>query len=554
MVDHNVTRDQTLRFMYAQNRVALENLGIGAYDEPERGYGGRQIQNIVRVQQAGPLGRRAFLNSRIAFSQLDLDIHSNTEKQTIRVLDSFTSGGAQQHQDLRYDWLQMMADIDYVRGVHSFRFGNDLWFQHVRNIQENNYLGTYTFASLADFEAGRPSIYSQVIGDPKDTFLSVRTGMYFQDDIKLKGLTLSPGLRYSVQNLVNDHTAFEPRFGFTWSPRTTGATVLRGSIGWFHGYIPEPLYEQTLRIDGRRQREYIIRDPSYPDPGDLSALPPSAVNRYLLGDDFHLQQNFRWSAGMDQVISPRFRFNVLYNWIHLQEQPRGLNLNPLVNGVRLDPNYGNVIASVTDAEIKRHEVVVNTTLALAAPSPALNQARFNWRRMNVQAGYTFIRPENNSDGWFSVPPTGNVDDDWGPGPADSPYRVNIVATGTQLRNLTTVLTWIANAGQVYTETTGFDDNHDGIVNDRLPGVGLRSLRGDPQFTMNARLQYAFALRGGGAGGGQPRYRLNLFTNVTNVTNHRNYGGYSGVIPSEFYRRPTFVQNPRRAEVGLNLSF
>jgi hypothetical protein len=53
---------------------------------------------------------------------------------------------------------------------------------------------------------------------------------------------------------------------------------------------------------------------------------------------------------------------------------------------------------------------------------------------------------------------------------------------------------------------------------------------------------------------QPRYRLNLFANVTNVTNRRNYGGYSGVITSDFYRQPTFVQNPRRAEVGMNLAF
>src|SRR5688500_17593927 len=101
MIDHDVTRNQTVRFMYSQNRIALENLGIGAYDEIERGWGGRQLQNIVRIQHAGPLGRRAYVNSRVAWSQLDLDLHSNTEAQTIRVLDSFTSGGAQQRQDMQ---------------------------------------------------------------------------------------------------------------------------------------------------------------------------------------------------------------------------------------------------------------------------------------------------------------------------------------------------------------------------------------------------------------------------------------------------------------------
>jgi len=145
----------------------------------------------------------------------------------------------------------------------------------------------------------------------------------------------------------------------------------------------------------------------------------------------------------------------------------------------------------------------------------------------------------------------HVEPDWGPGPADAPYRVNIVATGTQLKNLTTVLTWVASAGQVDTETTGFDENGDGIVNDRRPRVGLRSLRGDSQFTMNARLAYAFGF-GGDAPGAQRR--LNLFANVTNVTNRRNFGGYSGVRTSDFYLRPTFVQNPRRAEVGMNVSF
>ena len=44
---------------------------------------------------------------------------------------------------------------------------------------------------------------------------------------------------------------------------------------------------------------------------------------------------------------------MLYNYIHLQQQPRGRNLNAPVNGVRPDPRFANVIEVVTDTEIKR---------------------------------------------------------------------------------------------------------------------------------------------------------------------------------------------------------
>jgi hypothetical protein len=551
VLDHALTKNQALKLSYNLGRQALHNLGVGNYDLPERAYGGRQINNQFRIQEAGPLGRRTFMNTRLAFRQMDLDLTSETEAPTIIVLDAFNAGGAQQQQDTRLQGLTLASDVDYVRGIHSFRAGLQSDADWARNIQRTNYLGTYTFSSLDAYNAGTPILFTRIVGDPRVAFFSIRNAVYLQDDIKMKGLTLSPGVRYSQQNLVDDWSGWEPRFGVTWSPRTNGATTLRASAGIFHGFLAPALYEQTLRVNGDTQRELIIRNPTYPDPGTEGAL--STTNRYLLGD-FNLQRNVRYSAGIDQVLSPRVRVNVLYNWIHLQQNARGDNLNPLINGVRLDPNYGNVIAVVTDTQIRRHEVFVNSNISLAAPSPALQQARFNPRRMNVQVGYTLIHAQNNSAGAFVPPPTGNVEDDWGPGPQDAPYRFNIVATGTQLRNLTTVLTWLANSGQVYNETTGFDENGDGILNDRRPGVGLRSLRGDGQFQMNARLSYAFVLGGPAAPGTQSRYRLNVFTNINNLTNHRNYAGYSGVITSPFYKTPTVVNNPRRVDVGMNLTF
>jgi hypothetical protein len=553
LLDHAITINQTLRLSASSNRIALENLGVGNFDLPDRAWGGRQLFTNVRLQEAGPLGRRAFINTRLAYTQVELDIRPATEARTLIVLDAFNAGGAQQRTDSTTKLATMVSDIDYVRGIHSWRVGSQLDVNWTRASQANNYLGTYTFSSREAYEAGAPALYSRIIGEPEVTYFNAMAGLYVQDDVRLKGLTISPGLRYSIQSVVSDRTAFEPRIGFTWAPRASGTTTLRASAGVFHSFLSQFIYEQVLRIDGERQREVLIRNPSYPDPGNAGVLTPTS--KYLMGD-FALQRNVRYSAGLDQALSPLIRVNVLYNWIHFQQQPRGENLNPLVGGVRPDPNFANVIAVVTDSETRRHEFSVNGTIAIAAPGPDLQRARVNWRRMNIQTGFTFVDMQTNSNGPFVPPPTGTVEDEWGPGPADSPYRFNVVVTGTQLRNLTTVLTFIANAGQPYTESTGFDDNEDGIINDRRPGVSLRSLRGDGQFNMNMRLSYAFVLGGGQAGSPaqQSRYRLNLFTNVTNLTNYRNYGGYSGVITSLFYRQPTLVQNPRRVDVGMNITF
>src|SRR5687767_15804193 len=130
---------------------------------------------------------------------------------------------------------------------------------------------------------------------------------------------------YSVQQRVSDKTALEPRFGFTWAPTAGGRTTLRGSVGLFHSWLPEEPIEQTLRLNGELQREIIIHNPSYPDPGSVTerVLP---TNKYSIGN-FKLGRNLRYSAGIDQVLSPRVRVNVLYNYIHLQQQPRGLNVN-----------------------------------------------------------------------------------------------------------------------------------------------------------------------------------------------------------------------------------
>jgi len=113
------------------------------------------------------------------------------------------------------------------------------------------------------------------------TYWNLQAGVYLQDDFRVsKSLTLSPGVRFETQTHVGDHNNFAPRFGITWAPFKGGKTTLRGSWGIFYDWLAPGTYEQTLRVDGVRQQELDIFDPSYPDPG--SGGIETATNQYRL--------------------------------------------------------------------------------------------------------------------------------------------------------------------------------------------------------------------------------------------------------------------------------
>src|SRR5439155_26196299 len=160
-LDYALTLDQTLRFGYNLSRFTNNNLGIGGYDEPQRAYSTENTTNNVRVQHFGPLGRRAVWRSRLQLIWSDADTQSVTDAPTIRVLDAFTSGGAQLTGGDHSHLIDLGSDLDYVLGRHSLRTGillNGGWY---RSNSSSNYLGTYTFDNLQAFLANQPSNYTR---------------------------------------------------------------------------------------------------------------------------------------------------------------------------------------------------------------------------------------------------------------------------------------------------------------------------------------------------------------------------------------------------------
>jgi Carboxypeptidase regulatory-like domain len=603
-LDHALSKDQTLRLGFNRSGRRTENLGIGDYDLPERAYESENTNYSMRAQHVGPLGRRFFINSRLQVFWNHSSTLSVLEAPTIRVLDAFTSGGQQLAGGTRTRTASIASDLDYVRGIHSVRVGlllDNSWFH---SDATSNYLGTYTFESLAAFEANQPRSYTRRIGDPTIDYFNVQGALYAQDDIRLRrNLTLSPGVRYEAQTHVSDYNNVGPRVGVTWSPGTSGKTSFRFSTGVFYDWLGTGTYEQTLRVDGFRQQELNIADPLYPDPGTIGVIPP--VNRYLLSDGVRMPRQLRFSGGAERQLSRQSRVGVTWQHLTGTSLQHGQNLNAPVDGVRPIPEFGNIVQVVSDARSRQDSVTVffNTSLNRPTPPPprppagapaipgattappqafpglaaARTQPLFDWRRMSISGQYSASWLRNNTDGDFSVSPTGSLDREWGVGSGDIPHRVIVQWNAQTLRNLTTSLFANISSGAPYTLQTGFDDNADLIFNDRPAGVARNTERARGQVTINGNINYAFTF--GKTNTAAPpvtaigitsingvvsaqtisvppsgRYRVNIYAQIQNLTNRANFVGYSGVLTSPFFGRPRDVTNPRRVDIGVNFGW
>jgi hypothetical protein len=571
-MDYALTLDQTLRFAYNLTRITNDNLGVGGYDLAERAYSTDSRVHNVRIQHFGPVGRRAFWRSRLQLISSNADSQSATEAVTIRVNDAFTSGGAQAAGGQHSRAINLGSDLDYVLGRNSLRAGillNGAWYQ---SDTSSNYLGTYTFDSLQAFQNNQPSNFTRRIGDPNLSYQMVQAGVYMQDDIRLrKNLTLSPGLRYEAQTHVHDVGDFSPRFGMTWAPFAGGQTTLRGSAGIFYDWLLTNTYEQALRVDGVRQEELNILNPSFPEPGTLGIVPPT--NRYLFDNAYSAPRITRVSAGIDQGLLKVTRVSATYSYQRGSRLSRGINLNAPIDGVRSDPAFANIIEVLADAASRQHQVQVDANVNPGAMLPAFNGPLISWKRTTLFVNYTWATLSNDTDGPFAIPATGDLDAEWGPAAADIRHRANVTFNNQIIRNVLVSLNFTGSTGAGYTLLTGRDNNGDGVFNDRPTGIGRNTLRASGQQTVNLFAAYQFAFGrmaplppgigifgGGGAAQvrtfdqGTARYRLQLFVQAQNLTNRANYLGYSGTVISPFFGRPTTVSAMRKIDVGIGLNF
>ena len=503
-----------------------------------------------------------------------------------------------------------MADnFDFSVGKkHQMRIGALLEGGSYQYFDQTNANGTFTFQSLDAYNAvlagaplldqfGNPILptFRQRIGQVTTNFNNYQLGVYWQDDIRVNArFSYSVGVRNETQSLINDKINLMPRVGFTWTPRGN-KTTLRGGYGLFYDWYDTGLYDQTLRVNGVAQRDLRINCPGFPEP--LAAAAGSACRaglgagvpivqpggRIQASPALKMPHVHQASVSIDRPLTANLRAGAGYQMLRGRDQMRARDINTPdpVTGLRPEPAIGSVTQFESTGRSARDTLYMNVGYAVPR------------RQINLGMNYTLGQFKNHSDNATQLPVDSyHPDLEWGPSSQDIRHRLQANLFLPPVFGLRMTLNGLVyQSAAPYNITTGVDDNHDLVINDRPLGadgrmIGRNSARGSARWgDMSMRLSRAFAFgipavnragrpadgaaalaqqggggpRGGGGGGGgfqqgNSRFNLEFYAQADNVLNRVNFTNYAGTMTSRLFGQPTGASQARRVQVGFQFRF
>ena len=590
-MEHSLTTNQSMQLNFQRSETENLNSGVGGFNLPERARNTSSDSNQFRFRLQGIVGKSSLNEVRLQVNRSGNETNSFSQAQAIVVQDYFTSGGAGVTIDSGTDTFEFADNFDFNAGPkHAMRVGVLVTGAQFENFNESNRAGTFTFATVEDFVANRPIQFSQRIGAIDTAFSQYQAGFYWSDEYRMhRNFTLGFGVRNELQSRIDDKLNLMPRIGFTLAPWGSQTMAIRGGYGLFYDWYESNLYDQTLRVNGVSTRDIRITDPGFPDPFSANGVirPAAPSGKIVAHPDLKMPHVHQASLSMDKQVNQIITVQTSYTMLRGRNQMRSRNLNVPVDGVRPNPEFGDITQFESTGHSQSDRLSVGTRFRFQ-----IRQGTPQQQFMMFNVNYTLGKEKNHADGATSLPSDNNNPDvDWGPSRQDIRHRVQMQAQFPLLFGFRSSLNFNASSGSPYNWTTGFDDNNDGAFNDRPLGVTRNALRGEPNWGLNMNLNRRFSLGGlrtpatpansaqggalfaqqggggrGGGGGGfggqqggrggnqQSRYSMELSVQATNILNHVSRTGYSGNERSPFFRNTTNVSGGRDINVSLRFNF
>ena len=537
---------QALHFAVGHNLNRQENQDVGGITLPERARETEFSFMNSSVRSLTQLSPTEILDVSLNYNRNSNSNRGVSRAVTIDVEDAFEGGGATQFNEGQSQTTRLNTLLLRYGDRVTFKTGFDLQHMTDRSITEDGFNGQFEFASLEDFVAGRPASYTLVQGDPLLAYSQVEGALFVQNDMRVsQRLTLMLGLRYEAQTNLSDWNNLDPRLGYAYA--IDDNTVLRGGIGQFHGRLFTNVVEGLLRLDGARQQQLVVTNPSYPDPfvaGEAEVIPPSSIR--VRAPNLEAPSETRAQVSLERQLPGNIQTTVSYNFTRSTNQLRSVNLNAPLPGetVRPDPTQGNILELQSTGRHTTHEVTI--------------EAQQRLRLMTLSGEYEWTRARNDYQNAFGLP-ANNYDlaADWARS-NDRIHRFEASVNAQLPLGVFMTVEYQANSGQPYTVTTGRDDNFDTVRSDRPAGVPRNSEIGPRFQTTTVNFSKAFFLRrdtsdlgrqAGGAGA-----QVNVFANITNALNRTNFQNISSALTSSRFGQPTSAGSPREIEIGVRFQF
>jgi hypothetical protein len=168
-----------------------------------------------------------------------------------------------------------------------------------------------------------------------------------------------------------------------------------------------------------------------------------------------------------------------------------------------------------------------------------------------QVQYTTGRTDNNTSGITFFPGSSyNAAADWGRSDNDRLHKFDLLASTQAIRFFTLGVALSVYSGKPVNITTGGDDNHDGILNDRPVGIPRNAMPGPGMIDLDLNVSHDFPL----SKAKKEAKVISLALNSFNVLNHPNYVTYIGAMSSSLFGKPVAAQPPRRMQLDVQFKF
>jgi Carboxypeptidase regulatory-like domain/TonB dependent receptor len=524
---------------------SVNNQNVGGTTLAEAGVNSHNMEQEITYNQQNVLSPKLVNNFRLLLGVEKQSAESVNRDRRLVVLDAFTGGGAQADY-LRTEYhAQLMELLSYSTGKHLIKGGINVPDLSRRGFDNNiNTAGTFYFSTLADYAQGRPFSFVQQQGDGHVVFLEKVIGLFAQDEYHpRKNLMLSAGLRYDWQNYFHDKNNFAPRFSFAFAPGNSQKTVFRGGAGIFYDRSGARPIQDILLFNGSRLRQYVILNPTYPNPpanGNLTAQ-PSSVTR--LAPSINIPFVIQYSLSLERQLQKSTTLAITYLGARGLDQFRSRDINaplPPDYAVRPDPAIG-VLREIESAGRRATDSLELTLRG--------NVTRF----ANVMAQYRLAFAHDNTSGINYFPPNAyDLSGEWGRSDFDRRHRFELLGTINPGKLFNLGVSVSVYSGQPYTLTTGIDQFHTGTANARPAGVSRNSLQGPGYADLDLRWSRDFSVRKGKKQ--DEGVKATLAVDAFNVLNEVNYSSFIGNLSSPFFGQAIAAQPPRRLQFSFRLKF